>query len=104
LAEPKRSWYHWEDETLVIRVRAQPRASRETFGEVLEDAIKIHTTAPPVDGAANTRLTGFLASQFGTAKRNVELVRGDKGRTKTFRIKSPGKLPALPGLHSAGHG
>jgi uncharacterized protein (TIGR00251 family) len=101
LAESNTSWYHWEDDMLVVRVRAQPRASRESFGEVMEDAIKIHTTAPPVDGAANTRLTAFLASQFGVAKRDVELVRGDRGRTKTFRIKSPVKLPALPDLKPA---
>jgi uncharacterized protein (TIGR00251 family) len=101
LAEAKRSWHHWEDDTLVLRVRAQPRASREAFAEVMNDAIKVYTTAAPVDGAANTRLTEFLARHFGVAKRDVELVQGDKGRTKTYRITSPRKLPPLPGLQSA---
>ena len=101
MVEANRTWYHWEDDTLILRVRAQPRASREAFAEVMDDAIKIHTTAPPVEGAANARLTMFLASQFGVAKRDVELVQGDKGRTKTFRIASPRKLPSLPGLQAA---
>lgn len=91
-------WYRWDDDTLVLRVRAQPRASRDAFGDVLDDTIKVHTTAPPVDGAANAQITSFLAKQFGVARRNVELVKGDKGRVKTFRIKSPGKLPSSSGL------
>ena len=91
-------WYHWDGDTLVLRVRAQPRASRDAFGDVHDDTIKIYTTTPPVDGAANTQLIGFLAKQFGTAKRDVELVKGDKGHVKTFYVHSPSKLPILSDL------
>ena len=90
-------WARWEGKTLILHVRAQPRASRDAFGEIMGDAIKIHTCAPPVEGAANTQLIAFLAKQFGVPKRDVVLSHGDKGRIKTFRIESPSKLP--PGLN-----
>ena len=100
MSETSHSWYYRENDTLVLRVRAHPRASHEASGEVLDNTIKIHTTAPPVDGAANAKLIAFLARQFGTAKRDIELRRGEKGRTKTFRIGSPGKLPPAVDLLS----
>ena len=97
----KGSWARWEGKTLILHVRAQPRASRDAFGEIMGDAIKIHTSAPPVEGAANTQLIAFLAKQFGVPKRDVVLSHGDKGRIKTFRIESPSKLPPELDLHTA---
>jgi uncharacterized protein (TIGR00251 family) len=49
--------------------------------------------APPVDGRANERLTGWLAGEFGVPKRAVHLLRGEKGRTKSLRIESPARVP-----------
>ena len=99
-----RSWARWEGKALVLNVRAQPRSSRDAFGEIMDDAIKIHTTATPVEGAANTQLVAFLAKQFGVAKRDVVLSHGNKGRIKTFRIESPARFPTefeLPARTSA---
>jgi len=88
------SWYSWEDETLILHVKVQPKASSNAFAEVMGDAIKLRTTAPPVDGKANEQIIAWLAKGFGVAKSNVHLSSGDIARFKTFRIISPKKLLA----------
>jgi uncharacterized protein (TIGR00251 family) len=88
------SWYSWEDETLILRVKVQPKASSNAFAEVMGDAIKLRTTAAPVDGKANEQIIAWLAKGFGVAKSNVQLSCGDIARFKTFRIAAPKKLLA----------
>ena len=43
-------------------------------------------TAPPVEGAANKALVGFVAKVMGISKASVRLVRGDKSREKTLEL------------------
>ena len=88
------SWYSWEDETLILHVKVQPKASSNAFTEVMGDAIKLRTTAPPVDDKANKQIIAWLAKGFGVAKSDVQLSSGDIARFKTFRIVSPKKLLA----------
>jgi uncharacterized protein (TIGR00251 family) len=88
------SWYSWEDETLILHVKVQPKASNNAFAEVMGDTIKLRTTAPPVDGKANEQIIAWLAKGFGVAKSDVQLCSGDIARFKTFRIVAPKKLLA----------
>ena len=70
-----------------ISVRARPRASRtEVAGAYGRRAVRIRLAAPPVDGAANDELVGFLADLLGVRSRHVELVRGHGSRSKTVRV------------------
>jgi uncharacterized protein (TIGR00251 family) len=57
-----------------LRLRIQPRASREEVVGVSGDAIRIRLTAPPVDGAANEALVRFLALRLEVPRSAVELV------------------------------
>ena len=88
------SWYSWEDETLILHLKVQPKASNNAFAEVMGDAIKLRTTAPPVDGKANEQIIAWLAKGFGVAKSDVQLCSGNIARFKTFRIAAPKKLLA----------
>lgn len=88
------SWYSWEDETLILHVKVQPKASSNAFAEVMGDTIKLRNTAPPIDGKANEQIIAWLAKGFGVAKSNVQLSNGDIARFKTFRIIAPKKLLA----------
>ncbi len=88
------SWYSWEGESLILRIKVQPKASSNAFAEVMGDAIKLRTTAPPIDGKANEQIIAWLAKGFGLAKSNVQLSSGDVARFKTFRIAAPKKLLA----------
>jgi uncharacterized protein (TIGR00251 family) len=96
-------WYRWEGEDLVLRIRVQPRASRDAFAGVHGDQIKLRITAPPVDGAANEHLIGFLADAFAVPRRDVALIRGLRGKSKTVRIRHPGHIPKESGITGAGN-
>ncbi|MEN8166107.1 MAG: DUF167 family protein [Pseudomonadota bacterium] len=88
------SWYRWEDQDLILRLRVQPKASRDAFvAPYGEDEYKITITAPPVGGQANIHLIKFLAKQFGIPRSRVSLESGETSRSKSLRLKSPTKMP-----------
>lgn len=88
------AWYEWRDDTLVLRVRIQPRSSRDEVAGVHDQRLKIRITAPPVDGAANQHLVGLLAREFRVPKTAVELLSGETGREKRLAVHSPRRRPA----------
>ena len=88
------TWYHWQDQTLTLRLHLQPKAKKDEFVGPHGDALKIRITAPPVDGKANAHLVKFLAHQFGVSQRQVQIVAGDSSRQKRVAISSPAKLPS----------
>ena len=86
-------WYRHDGPDLLLWVRAQPKASRDGFAEVLGDAIKLRITAPPVDGKANRHIVAWLAKQFGVPKSAVHVESGESSRRKRIRICSPRRIP-----------
>lgn len=88
--------YAWDGADLILRVRVQPRASRDEWLEPRDDRFRTRIIAPPVDGKANARLREFLATLFGVAKSQVTLLAGETGRDKRLRIVAPCRLP--PGI------
>jgi uncharacterized protein (TIGR00251 family) len=97
-------WYRWEDGDLILRIRVQPRASQDAFAGVHGDRLKLRITAPPVDGAANEHLVRFLADAFAVARRDVALIQGLRGKSKTIRIRHPRQIPPESGIPGAGNG
>ncbi len=82
-----------------IRVRIQPGAQRnELLGWNPAGELRIKIAAPPREGEANKELVAFLAKRFGVAKREIEIVSGEKSRTKL--VSAPAsiaeELRALP--------
>lgn len=86
-------FHEWRGDTLVLRLRIQPRAAQDEFAEVLDDRIKLRITAPPVDGKANAHLIAYLADAFDVPRNRVRIAQGETGRNKTVRIEAPRKLP-----------
>ena len=93
-------WHRWEGDDLILKVRVQPRASRDELGEAQESYLKVRITAPPVDGKANADLMRFLADVFNVAKSRITLLDGETSREKRLRIESPRTLP--PGIPPPG--
>lgn len=90
--------YQWQGDDLILLCHIQPRASRDAIQGIHGEAVKIAITAPPVDGAANAHLLAFLAEQFDVPKKQVELISGQTGRKKRFKIVSPRKIPTTLNL------
>ena len=70
----------------LVRLRVQPRASRDEVVAWQDDALRVHVTAPPVDGEANAAVRTLLARALGVAPSTVEVVRGERSRDKLVRV------------------
>lgn len=69
-----------------LRIKAQPRAKSNGVAGTVGDALKVRTTAPPVDSAANAALVEWLSEVLECPRRHVTLVRGATSPQKLFRI------------------
>lgn len=66
----------------LIRVRLQPRSSRDRIDGIQGNSLKIRLTAPPVEGEANEALIKFLSTLTGTRKSAFSIRSGHKSREK----------------------
>jgi uncharacterized protein (TIGR00251 family) len=73
-------------EGVTLRVRVQPRASRDAIGGEREGALLVRLCAPPVEGAANEALVRFLGKALGVAPSAVRVAAGARGRNKVLRV------------------
>ena len=71
---------------MTLRVRVQPRASRDALAGEREGALVVRLTAPPVEGAANEALSRFLGKALGVAPSAVRVVSGTTGRNKVVSV------------------
>lgn len=74
------------DGAVWLKVKAQPRARMNGVAGTVGDALKLRTTAPPVDSAANEALCAWLCERLGCSRRQVTLVRGGTSALKLFRL------------------
>jgi uncharacterized protein len=73
-------------DSVVVRVRVQPRAAREEVVGWREQTLRVRVSAPPVDGRANEAVERLLARVAGVAPSAVRVVGGAAGRDKLVRI------------------
>jgi uncharacterized protein (TIGR00251 family) len=71
---------------VTLKVRLQPRASRDGIDGLYGDALKVKVTAPPVEGRANKAVKKLLAEKLGIAPSQVEIIAGERSREKLLRI------------------
>ena len=69
-----------------LKIKVQPRASKNRISGFLGDTLKVTLTAPPVDGAANTACVEFFASLLSIPKSRVKILSGHSGRTKVIKF------------------
>jgi len=70
-----------------LAVRVTPRASKNEIVDILRDGtVKVHLTAPPVEGKANEALLKFLAKVLEIPVRQLEIVAGANGRDKLISV------------------
>ena len=80
-------YFEQRGDVIWLRVRVQPKASRNAIILEEDGRIRVALTAPPVDGEANKSLCAFLAKELGVAKGNVRVVKGEKSREKVVEVK-----------------
>jgi len=71
----------------VMALRVKPRARKNEIVEVLGDGtIKVHLTAPPVEGKANEALLKYLAEILDVPIACLDIVAGAGGRDKLISV------------------
>ncbi|MCB8879168.1 DUF167 domain-containing protein [Acidisoma cellulosilytica] len=81
-----------------LAVRLTPRASRNGLDGIVQGAdgrpmLQLRLSAPPVEGAANKALIGYLAEALGLRKTSISIRSGETARFKILFIEGDG--PAL---------
>lgn len=74
------------DGYITIKVRVQPKASKNEIAGIFDDALKVTLTAPPVDNEANKALCAFLAKRLKISRGSVSVIGGATGRNKVVAI------------------
>jgi hypothetical protein len=74
-----------------VAVRLTPRAARDGLDGVGSDpegrpVLRLRVAAPPVEGAANAALVGYVAASLGLRKSDVSVVSGERGRSKLLEL------------------
>ena len=69
-----------------LKIRVIPRARQTAWGNRRGDALVVRLTSAPVKGAANRALLGFLQNQLGVAREDLEIVSGERSRSKIVRV------------------
>jgi len=65
----------------------QPRASKNEISGVMNGALKIRLTSPPVEGAANKACIKFLAKRLGVSASRIDIVGGLTSKNKIIRVE-----------------
>lgn len=74
------------DEDVLILIKVIPKAKRSEIVGWEEESLKIRVAAQPEKGKANTELIRFLAKTLGIAKAQITLVSGSSSRKKKIRV------------------
>ena len=82
-----------KDGYVLLNVRVQPKSSRNIVESVQDGRLRIRTTAPPVDGKANTAAIRLLAEYLHIPPSRISQTRGLINRNKQFRVEGPVSLP-----------
>lgn len=69
---------------VLLLVKVVPGASKTEIMDTQEGRLRLRVAAAPEDGKANLELRSFLAKKVGCAKKDVQIVSGEKSRLKTI--------------------
>ncbi|MFO0830014.1 MAG: DUF167 domain-containing protein [Phycisphaerales bacterium] len=98
------TWCIADGDSLLLRVKAVPGASRDQIAGVLAmpdgERLKVRVAAPPEGGKANDAICRLVAKALGVASRDVQLESGTTNPEKTLRVRGVSADTALAKLAS----
>lgn len=72
---------------ILIEVKVEPRSSKKGISGIMEKALKVKLTAPPVGGAANEQLIEVISEATGIRKSSIRIIKGLSSKKKVVEIK-----------------
>src|SRR6185436_19572051 len=82
--------------TLLLKV--VPRSAQNKIVGVENGLLKLRIQAPPAEGAANEVVIRFLSDCLGRARTTIEIVKGQRSRHKTIRLRGMTAIQVLGAL------
>ena len=76
------------DDRCILKVRVQPKASRNQIDGFEDGTLRLRVTAPPTEGKANAGVIALMAKALGVSKSRLEIVRGHGSRDKVISIET----------------
>ena len=73
-------------ESCTIKVRVQPKSSRNQVDGFQDGALRVRVTAAPTEGQANAAVIALLAKTLGVSKSRLEIIRGYRSRDKVVSV------------------
>ncbi|HLF77022.1 MAG TPA: DUF167 domain-containing protein [Dehalococcoidia bacterium] len=84
--------------TTTLLVRVMPRGGRDEVSGWRDGVLQVRLRAPPVEGQANDALRRLLAERLGLRLADVEVISGEKSRTKRLRVSGISDAALLDAL------
>lgn len=72
---------------ILLRVKVQPKASRNAILGERGGRLRVSLTAPPVEGAANEALLRYLADVLSVRRQQIVLKSGEHARDKSLLVR-----------------
>ena len=73
-------------ESCTIKIRVQPKSSRNQVDGFQDGALRARVTAAPTEGQANAAVIAILAKTLGVSKSRLEIIRGYSSRDKVVSV------------------
>ena len=73
-------------ESCTIKVRVQPKSSRNQVDGFRAGALRVRVTAAPTEGQANAAVIALLAKTLGVSKSRLGIIRGYSSRDKVVSV------------------
>ena len=73
-------------ESCTIKIRVQPKSSRDQVDGFQDGALRVRVTAAPTEGQANAAVIAILAKTLGVSKSRLEIIRGYSSRDKVVSV------------------
>ncbi|MEE9201269.1 MAG: DUF167 domain-containing protein [Candidatus Brocadiales bacterium] len=86
-------------EGIIIPVKVQPGAKKNSIVGEWGGKLKLQVTAPPERGKANEAVVRLLASGLGLQKSRVRIVSGESSRDKRVLVEGVTSVKNLEGLY-----
>jgi uncharacterized protein (TIGR00251 family) len=78
--------WSYDGENLLLRIFVQPRAAKNELIGIHEGELKLRTTSPPVDGAANDACRQFFSKLLKVPKSAITIISGETSRHKRLKV------------------
>ena len=73
-------------ESCTIKIRVQPKSSRNQVDGFQDGALRVRVTAAPTEGQANAAVIAIIAKTLGVSKSRLEIIRGYSSRDKVVSV------------------